>query len=319
MWVCPRWTLAAGILACGPTVAPAEDGSAGSSTEAGAAATDGGANETSTTTSGATSASSGATTSTASASSDDAGDDFVEDGGWCHCPPDLGSWPNGCDPIAQDCPFAEKCMPWANDGGAFWNATKCASVDPLPSQVGEPCVAQGSAVSGIDDCALGAMCWDVDPVTNEGVCVALCTGDPARPVCDDASLECAVLIEGVLPLCLPCCDPIAQSCADGDTCIPIGDDFVCVPDRSGPDLGGAGSPCELFDVCDPGLYCADADTVGGCDGAVGCCTPLCDLDAQDPCPGGEPGVECVSWWEGDIAPAGACHDATNVGVCKVVP
>ncbi len=38
---------------------------------------------------------------------------------------------------AQDCPEGEKCMPWANDGGGSWNATRCSPLDPNPSAVGD--------------------------------------------------------------------------------------------------------------------------------------------------------------------------------------
>ena len=56
---------------------------------------------------------------------------------------------------------------WANDGGGAWNATKCEEIPPEPDGVGEPCTVEISGTSGVDTCVLGAMCWDVDPETNE--------------------------------------------------------------------------------------------------------------------------------------------------------
>lgn len=79
-----------------------------------------------------------------------------------------------CDLVAQDCPVGERCVPWANDGGMAWNATRCSDVAPMPGAPGEPCQAEGNPYSGLDDCALGAVCWDADPGTGQGVCVAIC-------------------------------------------------------------------------------------------------------------------------------------------------
>ena len=39
--------------------------------------------------------------------------------------PDGGGATNECNQWVQDCPEGEKCMPWANDGGSAWNATRC--------------------------------------------------------------------------------------------------------------------------------------------------------------------------------------------------
>jgi hypothetical protein len=64
-----------------------------------------------------------------------------------------------CDLWKQDCPPGEKCMPWANDGGGSWNATRCTPLAEDPRQPGEPCTVEGSGVSGRDDCDIRAMCW----------------------------------------------------------------------------------------------------------------------------------------------------------------
>ena len=48
-----------------------------------------------------------------------------------------------CDLWEQDCPEGEKCNPWANDGGASWNALRCVPIDPNPDGVGEPCTVSG--------------------------------------------------------------------------------------------------------------------------------------------------------------------------------
>jgi len=244
------------------------------------------------------------------------GDDGCAFYGAC---PDVGDIPLECDVWAQDCPEGEKCMPWANDGGDSWNATKCTPLDPDPKQPGETCTVEGSGVSGVDDCELGAMCWDVDPETLEGVCVGLCTGSPIAPICSDPETQCSIYNDALLPLCLAACDPLVQDCPDGDLCIPASgpDGFICILDASG-DEGQYGDPCEKVNVCDPGLFCANAESVPDCVSMVGCCTEFCDLTAPDPlayCSGVADGIECVPWYEPGQAPQGYDH----VGACTLPP
>ena len=43
--------------------------------------------------------------------------------------PDGGTEPTDCDIWAQNCPRGEKCMPWANDDGYGWSATRCTPID----------------------------------------------------------------------------------------------------------------------------------------------------------------------------------------------
>ena len=218
-----------------------------------------------------------------------------------------------CDMFAQDCPEGEKCMPWANDGGTAWNATRCSPISDNPGQAGDMCTVEGSGVSGIDDCDIGSMCWDVDPETNMGTCVALCTGDEADPICEDPDTACAIVNEGAIVLCLPSCDPLLQDCPDGQACYPINDDFLCVPDASG-EMGVYGDPCEFINACDPGLMCLGAAAVPDCTGSQGCCSEVCDTsdpsgDAQ--CSGAD--QACEPWYEEGAAPPGY----EDVGACAL--
>ena len=215
-----------------------------------------------------------------------------------------------CDIFAQDCPPGEKCMPWANDGGGSWNATRCSPIDENPDPVGEPCTVEGSGVSGIDSCVAGSMCWDVDPDTLEGYCVAFCTGDEANPMCEDPTTTCVLGSDGPLALCIPNCNPLEQACPAGDGCYPVNDTFNCVPDASG-DAGAAGDECEYINVCDPGTACLSAEVVPDCPGAFGCCSAFCDLTVDPPpC---LPGQECTPWYEAGQAPPGY----ENVGICAL--
>ncbi len=213
------------------------------------------------------------------------------------CEPD-GTEPSfECDMFAQDCPEGEKCMPWADDGGNSWNATRCSPISENPGQPGDECSVEGSGVSGIDDCDIGAMCWDVDPKTNIGTCVAMCTGDSANPLCEDPDTSCNIVNDGALVLCLPTCDPLLQDCPEGQACYPVLEEFTCVPDASG-EMGVFGDPCEFINVCDPGLFCADAAVVPNCVGAPSCCSEFCDLDApagDSQCSGSADGQMCLPW------------------------
>ncbi|MCH9684783.1 MAG: ribulose phosphate epimerase [Deltaproteobacteria bacterium] len=221
--------------------------------------------------------------------------------------PDGGSDVYQCDVFEQDCKEGEKCLAWANDGGSTWNATRCSDLVDDPAQVGEACYVIGSAVSGSDSCDVGAMCWNVDPETLEGTCIGLCTGDPASPVCEDPNAQCSISCDGTLTLCMPTCDPLAQDCAGGDACYPMGVGyFTCAPDVSG-DLGAQGEPCEFINVCDPGLTCMSADVVGCDEGYFGCCTAYCEVGAA-PCGSG---LECMPYFNAGNAPPGL----ENVGVC----
>jgi hypothetical protein len=228
--------------------------------------------------------------------------------------PDGGGISVECDVWAQDCPVGQKCMPWANDGGNSWNATKCTEVADNPGQVGDECMVEGSGVSGIDTCDISSMCYYVDPETNVGICVGFCQGSQANPVCDPGFV-CSIVNDGVLILCRPECDPLLQDCVEGAACLPAGgtDLFTCIIDASG-EMGAQGDACEYLNACDPGLFCANADAVPNCDVATGCCSEFCDLDDPDPnsfCSAA--GTECVPWHEEGTAPP----QYTHVGACVI--
>ena len=228
-----------------------------------------------------------------------------------------GSWIMGsdggivdpCDPWAQDCDQGEKCTPSAmEEGGNAWDWARCSPVVPVPAAVGEPCTVEGFATSGIDTCELGAMCWDVDPGTLEGTCVALCTGSEDSPECAPEGTACAIANDAWLILCLPACEPIMQDCEPGDVCTPVGDVWVCSPE--GGNASGVGESCDVLGICDPGLLCVEPELVPDCqDGA--CCTPICDV--TDPMPPCLPGQSCEPYYEPGMAPAGF----ENVGICTL--
>lgn len=268
---------------CGPVAGdPTPDGSSTVATTAGASS------ETPTTTvepttsvdtTGQASTGSLSTTTDATTPSDDSGSFIIPPES---CSDSLeaidGEWRCSmveCDVFAQDCGRGEKCAPWGEGGASTWNAKKCTPVIGT-GVAGDPCTAEGMGLSGVDDCALGFMCWDVD-AEGHGTCVALCTGNEQAPTCTDG-LACRIVEDEVLYLCLPPCDPLAQDCPGGEECIATGGSFFCVADFSG-DTGAANDVCEFANGCDPGLICLQtSEASSACDPLRdGCCQPFCQL------------------------------------------
>lgn len=212
-----------------------------------------------------------------------------------------------CDPFNQDCPPGEKCTWFATDGGGAWNATKCEPIAESPAGLGALCYVVGNATTGLDDCDLGLICWEVDD-ENFGHCAALCTGSPEMPTCASGSL-CRVYGSG-MSICFETCDPVSGSCENpGDLCLlDSGYFFTCIPGAE--DLHGIHESCMFANACEPGLVCLVSRAAAECDQAVdGCCEPFCDAELPNTCPG--LGQECVPFFELGTAPPGFEY----VGAC----
>lgn len=232
-------------------------------------------------------------------------------------PPDMGGSSGGqCNLFLQDCKAGEKCTAWNMDGGVFPNGTKCVPATG-EKEAGEGCTVDGMFGEGIDDCAKGSICLDLD---NNGTatCVAYCAGSMEAPSCPEATDECAFLFEPTVPLCFPACDPLAQDCNDGDACVPnvavLGAEyFVCMP------MVGTGGTykdtCALISGCDEGFQCIPADNVPGCNpSAFYCCSVWCDLETPETCLDYDQTIACVPWYEEGKATPGY----ENVGICGVL-
>lgn len=220
----------------------------------------------------------------------------------------------GCDTWKQDCPDGQKCAIYSGDGSNTWNSTKCVPVMPGADGAGEPCTAEGNGLSGVDSCAKGHICWNVDQDTGIGTCVEQCSGSPRAPICNDPGTNCTIAADGIIALCRPGCDPLTQDCPGGDLCLPVpmANGFVCVLDASG-DGGQIFDPCEYVNSCDPGMLCTDPTRAVECDPmAPGCCLPFCDLSSPT-CTA--EGAECVPWYE----PGSAPPVLMNVGLCALPP
>jgi hypothetical protein len=171
----------------------------------------------------------------------------------------------------------------------------------------------GTGVDGLDTCDKHMMCWNVDLDTKVGHCLGMCTGSPDNPGCSDPDAYCAIGGDGVLTLCLPQCDPLAQDCPNADLCLPNPGDpntFFCVIDGSGRE-GQVFDVCEYANACDPGLVCLPPEFAAECDPMqAGCCLPYCDTSLPNTCPGA--GQQCLPWFEGGDPPP---DDLKNVGLC----
>ncbi len=212
-----------------------------------------------------------------------------------------------CNVYLQDCPRGFKCVPYGNDGGA-WNDSRCSPIARNPDPVGAPCTVEGSQVTGLDSCAFGSICWDVDPKTNEGTCVAQCVGTDQAPICEDPDTFCMLSQRPALALCIAACNPLTQDCPEGQGCYLLDTRFVCGVDVSGP-AGEVGDPCEFINTCDPGLLCVQAADLTVCEGGPGCCSPVCEVN--DPMPPCEPADVCVPWF----GPGRAHPGLENIGFC----
>jgi hypothetical protein len=248
------------------------------------------------------------------------GDDDGEPITGCGASPTMCTMPSSydgggaCDPFQQDCPAGEKCMPVATVPSGTWDSTACRPIAANAAQLGDTCAVRGEATSGMDDCGLGLMCWNVRG--GRGTCVALCECGPMAPSCPAPGLTCTVANGGNLPLCLPPCDPILQDCPAGEGCYPQSQSvgFVCAADASGTEGTTPGDPCEFVNACSPGQVCAGPTNVAGCDpAAVGCCAAICDQ--SDPAPCSAPSARCVSWWGAEEPPEGC---PAGLGICDAI-
>ncbi len=219
-----------------------------------------------------------------------------------------------CSLIEQDCAAERKCMPWANDGGVAWNATRCSCIAAAPRSIGEKCLVAGDAARGLDDCERGGMCWGVEPESGTGTCVRVCgggtTGADALSECASAE-TCRVLNEGALAVCVPRCDPFASTCPQGQACLPseFETQWSCVPLI--PDLPRVGAPCEYANVCSPGSLCVETTE---CLAAASCCTESCSEDGRiGTCP--IPDRPCQPWH----APGRGPDGEHGVGSCTSYP
>lgn len=284
------------VMACSPAPSSSDGSSGGDDSETGAVPTSGtGEPE-------VTSSSSGGDSSSSSGAVEDETDTGVIGDG-------------ECDPWLQDCPDGLKCMAYAEPGVNHFTGNKCTPVAQNPGVAGDPCYADGGWSTGVDDCDYGLACWNIDPETSEGVCMAWCTGSADAATCPDAGDTCVFWVPGFAHICLSLCDPLLQDCDGPESCLPNwakqGEEWVCSLDYSF-DEGQEFDPCEYSNACDPGMICTDPKSAIECDpGAIGCCISVCDTSAPNSCEG--QGAECQGFYGEEPAPP----NYANVGLCSL--
>lgn len=215
-----------------------------------------------------------------------------------------------CDPIAQDCPEGSKCTAYGKLPGDEWNANKCVPEPPNGGVAGDPCAIEGDDMfTGLDNCAEGYICLNVDSEQKNGACIEFCTSEMACPNTSGGDGVCIVTNDGALPICLALCDPLLQDCAGQGACYgdPAGPPFICFnPDPK--DGGQDGGACDFTNACLAGLNCAQADTQEGCvTDQFGCCAPFCDITEMT-CTGAE---ECLPFF---MEPQPGFE---NLGICAL--
>jgi hypothetical protein len=308
-------------LAACPTTPP--DPAAGTETGTTSATTEAATTSPGVTSTSGASITTGADTSGSGSSgsgSSDTGTFIMKPDGCFAGDPELG-WSSHCIQIVcdvglQDCPRGEKCMPWANDGGDAWNSNRCVALMPDPVAPGGTCTVEGSAVSGIDDCEEGSMCWGVDPETLQGTCIELCNARRFPSTTCVEPTECIALNEASVPVCLSPCNPLQPAaCPDGEACRYLEGDvgFRCLP-LLGGHVQGSSQHCDDA-TCSPSQLCVLAELLGTCETAS-CCTELCDLGdpgADALCAAIDPLLACEPFYE----PGGAPVGLELVGVCSV--
>lgn len=278
-----RWTILltglvalASLAACGSRKVASEGGPTTTTTT------------TTTTTGPSETGESTASTSTSMSGETDGGDEMS--GGFV--PEDDFASPSDCSVLEQDCDPGHKCVPtWS----AMYSPSRCV---PILGDKGvdEPCTFDGYE-DGTDDCDADSHCWPTD--WNEdppyaGVCRPLCTGGPSHPTCPGQGQSCDSYVcyiigqIGVL-LCQIPCDPLGQDCPPGQACYYDGGylDFFCGVVAN---PGQPGEPCETFNDCAAGSYCASAEAVPACEASY-CCAPFCSPGDDSDC-AALPGSEC---------------------------
>ena len=227
--------------------------------------------------------------------------------------PTTGEDPTGgeaeCSPSGQDCPEGQKCTAYGKKAGDTWNANKCVPVAANAAGIGDPCAIEGADMfTGIDNCAEGSICQNVDEELKNGICTEFCTPEMTCPETSGGNGICLFdSNEGTLPICLPLCDPLLQDCGGQSACYgdPSGPPFFCYqPDAKG--LGNDGDPCAFTNACLAGLSCTDGTTQEGCTEEA-CCAPFCPLDEMT-CTGAE---ECVPFFMEEQV------GFENVGICAL--
>jgi len=223
---------------------------------------------------------------------------------------DLPVEPVACDPHGEmPCPAGQKCSAAAAaESGLVYTGTPSCFPIHGDKQKGEACDLGLEHVDGLDDCGAGTICVDIYWRGGDiGVCVDFCDPplvDGSVQNCDSPTDFCfnAGCADCSLSMCFPACDPLAPDCPDGTGCEIWPPAFRCrAPNQPLPDVGQS---CDEGHACVPGADCVPSQQIATpCGGAV-CCTPLCDINAPNTCPGAALGEICQPFYSAPFDPVG---------------
>lgn len=282
--------------ACGPTAAVEPSGSTGAAAT-GSTSTGAALSSTGVSTTGATTSVEPNTTGTA----------LTTDGGDFVAPLDVAGESGECDPHAEmPCPEGQKCSAAAPEWSPSILYIGHPACYPILGdlQKGEPCDLGENPLDGLDDCAEGLICVDIHWLWGtKGVCTDFCDpawDDSTNASCSDPMDFCynPVCQECGLQVCVPACDPLVQDCPDGTACVLSwvneADDKAFACEAVQLDFPGVGKSCNDYYRCSPGVQCVEREKVANpaCTDPDTCCTPLCDLNAPNTCPGAAMGEVC---------------------------
>ncbi len=236
--------------------------------------------------------------------------------------PDMpGGTGNQCSLVEQDCADGEKCVPWNENGGIFPDGVKCVPEPGNADAIGSTCTVTDGFGAGEDSCQKGSLCLDLDD-DGMATCVEFCSGSLDNPFCMDEDYKCVPLFEPEVPLCFRKCDPLVQTCGDGEGCFmdatTIGSDgFVCMPLVENTAEGGGvyGELCIAISNCAPGFSCIWPENVPNCP-YIYCCSPWCNVQNGDAdCLPFDDQLNCIPWYEEGQATPGY----EDVGICGIIP
>jgi hypothetical protein len=304
------WTLPLALGACGPTKVVEISTTTGTSgvTDAGVTAS------AASSSAGATSTSAATTTGVTTGSEAPTTIALTSECVFLSLPDDPGE-PVECDPHAEmPCPECQKCSAAERTPGLliFTGTLSCFPILG-DKQKGEPCDLGEDPVDGLDECASGLICADIHLAGQKtGVCVDFCDpaikDGPTNQACSDPQDFC--LSPGcqdcLLSLCVPACDPLIQNCPDGTGCVftyfSTDPAFDC--EAVQPDLPGVGESCEFTYRCNPDASCVVSEEVANpaCLGLEVCCTPFCDMNEPNTCPGAAMGEVCKPFFPDPFDP-----------------
>lgn len=271
--------------------------------------------ESSATGSGATSASSSSSNESSESETQATtvpGTSFVpdDDGSCCGGEEGTSEWgvrcSFGCDPVVQDCPEGEKCVPYASTGESL-NDHRCVQVLG-DLGVGQACTLD-DFVAGTDDCDISSYC--VASEDGPGYCRPFCTPGQDGPACP-AGMACTAGPTDDFVICLPTCElpELSAACDPGEACYLWPDDpLVCLPEGDAM----PGQACTGANGCVAETYCVDGTLVIGCVDES-CCAPFCDLNDGGLACAVLPGSECVALFEPGFGPEnhGLCLDPAGL-------